>query len=196
MGLTILLWMLERVVGINSYVVALFPVGAFCALGIVTSQDLKQIEWSVLWMVAGGFALGVGMKDSGLAKALVSSIPFGSWNVMVVLVGSGLICWFLSTFISNSASAALMVPILSAVAKGMTDQLAPIGGVTTLILGLALSASFAMALPISTPPNAIAYSTGLVTTSQMAKTGVVIGFISFVLGYGMLILLGQMGILS
>lgn len=196
MGLTILLWMLERVVGINSYVVALFPVGAFCALGIVTSQDLKQIEWSVLWMVAGGFALGVGMKDSGLAKALVSSIPFGSWNVMVVLVGSGLICWFLSTFISNSASAALMVPILSAVAKGMADQLAPIGGVTTLILGLALSASFAMALPISTPPNAIAYATGLVSTSQMAKTGVVVGLFSFVLGYGMLIMLGQMGLLG
>ncbi|MCQ2204942.1 MAG: SLC13 family permease [Bacteroidales bacterium] len=193
MGMTILLWMLEKVVGINSYVVALFPVGAFCALGIVRSEDLKQIEWSVLWMVAGGFALGIGMKDSGLAKALVESIPFGSWNVMLVLVGSGLICWFLSTFISNSASAALMVPILSAVAKGMTEQLAPIGGVTTLIVGLALSASFAMALPISTPPNAIAYSTGLVTTSQMSKMGVLIGMIAFVLGYVVLILVGQTG---
>ncbi len=195
MAMTIALWMLEKIVCINSYVVALFPVGAFCALGIVTSQDLKQIDWAVLWMVAGGFALGVGMKDSGLAKALVESIPFNTWNVMLVLVGSGIICWFLSTFISNSASAALMVPILSAVAKGMTEQLAPYGGVTTLIIGLALSASFAMALPISTPPNAIAYSTGLVKTSQMAKIGVFIGVISLVLGYTMLIFIGKTGIL-
>ena len=196
MAMTIALWMLEKIVCINSYVVALFPVGAFCALGIVTSQDLKQIDWAVLWMVAGGFALGVGMKDSGLAKALVESIPFNTWNVMLVLVGSGIICWFLSTFISNSASAALMVPILSAVAKGMTEQLAPYGGVTTLIIGLALSASFAMALPISTPPNAIAYSTGLVKTSQMAKIGVLIGVISLALGYTMLIFIGKTGILG
>jgi sodium-dependent dicarboxylate transporter 2/3/5 len=196
MAMTIALWMLEKIVCINSYVVALFPVGAFCALGIVTSQDLKQIDWAVLWMVAGGFALGVGMKDSGLAKALVESIPFNTWNVMLVLVGSGIICWFLSTFISNSASAALMVPILSAVAKGMTEQLAPYGGVTTLIIGLALSASFAMALPISTPPNAIAYSTGLVKTSQMAKIGVLIGVISLVLGYTMLIFIGKTGVLG
>ena len=62
MAMTIALWMLEKIVCINSYVVALFPVGAFCALGIVTSQDLKQIDWAVLWMVAGGFALGVGLR--------------------------------------------------------------------------------------------------------------------------------------
>ncbi|MCQ2229366.1 MAG: SLC13 family permease [Bacteroidales bacterium] len=194
LAMTIALWMLEKIVGINSYVVALFPVGAFCALGIVRSEDLKQIEWSVLWMVAGGFALGVGMKDSGLAKTLVESIPFSTWNVMLVLIGSGLICWLLSTFISNSASAALMVPILSAVAKGMTEQLAPIGGVATLLIGIALSASFAMALPISTPPNAIAYSTGLVTTKQMATLGVIVGVISLILGYVMLITLGSMGV--
>ncbi len=63
--LTILLWCGEKIFGINSYVVALFPVGAFTALGIVTSEDLRHIDWSVLWMVAGGFALGTGMKQSG-----------------------------------------------------------------------------------------------------------------------------------
>jgi sodium-dependent dicarboxylate transporter 2/3/5 len=53
-----------------------------------------------------------------------------------------------------------------------------------------------MALPISTPPNAIAYSTGLVKTSQMAKIGVLIGVISLALGYTMLIFIGKTGVLG
>ncbi len=193
MVITIALWCGEKIFGINSYVVALFPVGAFTALGIVTSEDIKQIDWSVLWMVAGGFALGTGMKGSGLAKAMVESIPFDEFPVFIVLIGAGLICWLLSTFISNSASAALMVPILITVGQGMESQLAPIGGLTTLIVGIALCASFAMALPISTPPNAIAYSTGLVKTSQMAKVGLMVGVISMVLAYSLLIFVGKAG---
>ncbi len=193
MVITIALWCGEKIFGINSYVVALFPVGAFTALGIVTSEDIKQIDWSVLWMVAGGFALGTGMKGSGLAKAMVESIPFDEFPVFIVLIGAGLICWLLSTFISNSASAALMVPILITVGQGMEGQLAPIGGLTTLIVGIALCASFAMALPISTPPNAIAYSTGLVKTSQMAKIGLMVGVISMVLAYSLLIFVGKAG---
>ncbi len=196
MVITIALWCGEKIFGINSYVVALFPVGAFTALGIVNSEDIKQIDWSVLWMVAGGFALGTGMKGSGLAKAMVESIPFGDFPVFVVLVGAGLICWLLSTFISNSASAALMIPILIPVGQGMEDQFAPIGGLTTLIVGIAMCASFAMALPISTPPNAIAYSTGLVKTSQMAKVGLLVGVISMVLAYSLLIFLGKAGFMS
>lgn len=196
MVMTIALWCGEKIFGINSYVVALFPVGAFTALGIVNSEDIKQIDWSVLWMVAGGFALGTGMKESGLAKAMVESIPFSEFPVFLVLIGAGLICWLLSTFISNSASAALMVPILITVGQGMEGQLAPIGGLTTLIVGIALCASFAMALPISTPPNAIAYSTGLVKTSQMAKVGLMVGVISMALAYSLLIFLGQAGFMD
>ena len=196
MVITIALWCGEKIFGINSYVVALFPVGAFTALGIVDSEDIKHIDWAVLWMVAGGFALGTGMKQSGLAKAMVDSIPFDTFPVLIVLVGAGLLCWTLSTFISNSASSALLVPILITVGEGMKDQLAGIGGVTTLVVSVALCASFAMALPISTPPNAIAYSTGLVNTKQMAKVGLIMGFISMILGYALLIILGSLGVMD
>lgn len=196
MVITIALWCGEKIFGINSYVVALFPVGAFTALGIVDSEDIKHIDWAVLWMVAGGFALGTGMKQSGLAKAMVDSIPFDTFPVLIVLVGAGLLCWTLSTFISNSASSALLVPILITVGEGMKDQLAGIGGVTTLVVSVALCDSFAMALPISTPPNAIAYSTGLVNTKHMAKVGLIMGFISMILGYGLLIILGSLGVMD
>lgn len=191
--ITIALWMFEKKVGINSYVVALIPVGVFSLTRIIKSKDLKDIDWAVLWMVAGGFALGVGMDKTGLAKTLVEAIPFNEWPVLLVMVGSGVICWVLSTFISNSAAAALMVPILAAVGKGMGPMLDEYGGIGTLLIGIALSASFAMALPISTPPNAIAYSTGLIKSSQMCIVGVIMGIIGLIIGYTLMVFIGRTG---
>ena len=193
LAVTILLWMFEKVTGINSYVVALIPIGVFAITRIIKSSDLKDIDWACLWMVAGGFALGEGMSKTGLAKALVAAIPFDSWPVMMVLLGGGFICWLLSQFISNSAATALMVPIMVAVGKGMEGSLGDFGGVGTLLIGVAMSASFAMSLPISTPPNAIAYSTGLIKTKQMFITGMLIGTISLVIGYILIITVGKTG---
>jgi len=193
-GVTVLLWMFGDKIGLNTYVVSFVPIAAFACLGILKAKDLQDLDWAVLWMVAGGFALGHGMECTGLAKALVENIPFDTWPVLVVLVGSCVICWVLSQFISNTASAALMVPILVAVCSGMQSQLQGIGGEVTVLLGIALSASFAMALPISTPPNAIAYSTGLVKTSQMATVGVILGVIAMALGLTAVVYMGKLGV--
>lgn len=193
LAVTILLWMFEKWTGINSYVVALIPIGVFAITRIIKSSDLKDIDWACLWMVAGGFALGEGMSKTGLAEALVKTIPFDSWPALVVMIGGGLICWILSQFISNSAATALMVPIMVAVGTGMGPALGEYGGVGTLLVCVAMSASFAMSLPISTPPNAIAYSTGLIKTSLMFRTGIIIGIISLVIGYTLVILVGQTG---
>ena len=193
LAVTILLWMFEKVTGINSYVVALFPIGVFALTRIIKSSDLKDIDWACLWMVAGGFALGEGMSKTGLAAALVNTIPFDTWPALIVMIGGGLICWLLSQFISNSAATALMVPIMVAVGSGMGPSLGIYGGIGTLLIGVAMSASFAMSLPISTPPNAIAYSTGLIKTSQMFRTGMTIGIISLVLGYLLIISIGKSG---
>lgn len=189
-GLTILLWMTENLTGLNSNVVAMIPIGVFCVTGVITKDDLKEINWSVLWMVAGGFALGLALTSTGLAEHLVSSIPFGEWLPMIVILVSGFIGYFISNFISNTAAASLMIPILCAVAVGMGDSLDSLGGAKVLISGAALCTSFAMLFPISTPPNALAHSTGLVTTKDMTKVGIIIGVIGFVLGYAMLFLIG------
>ena len=193
LAVTILLWMFEKVTGINSYVVALFPIGVFAITRIIKSSDLKDIDWACLWMVAGGFALGEGMSKTGLADNLVKAIPFDNWPVIAVLIGGGFICWLLSQFISNSAATALMVPIMVAVGKGIEGPLGEYGGIGTLLVCVAMAASFAMALPISTPPNAIAYSTGLIKTKQMFTTGVAVGVISLVLGYVLIVMVGRTG---
>lgn len=189
-AVTILLWVLDKVTGINANVVAMIPVGVFCATGVITKEDLREIDWSVLWMVAGGFALGIALNKTGLAENLVESIPFASFSPLVVLLLSGFIAYLLSNFIANSAAANLLVPILCAVGVGMGELLDPVGGARALIIGVALSTSFAMLFPISTPPNAIAHSTGLIQVKDMTKVGLIIGVIGFVLSYAILIFIG------
>lgn len=189
-ALTIILWFTGEWNHLNANVVALVPICCLCLTGILHKRDLEKINWSVLWMVAGGFALGLGFNKSGLAHDLVTSIPFGSWSPLVVLIIAGIICWTLSNFISNSATAALLIPILCAVGVGMGDKLLEIGGLRCLLFGTAMAASLAMTLPISTPPNAIASSTGIINTSDMAKSGLTIGILGGIVGYLLLIFLG------
>ena len=187
---TILLWMTESITKINSNIVALIPLGVLTACGIFTKEDIKEINWSVLWLVAGGFALGTCLHGTGLAKVLIEAIPFGSMSVVLVLVVAGIVCYFLSNFISNSATSALLIPILIVIAEGMTDPAAAnnaeflsLGGSKAMIVFIATCASMAMLFPISTPPNAIASSTGLVETKDMLKVGLVIGAVGLVLGF-------------
>ncbi len=187
---TILLWATESLTGINSNIVALIPLAVFTATGLFGKEEIKDINWPVLWLVAGGFALGYCLQDTGLAKVLINAIPFGSMSVVLVLVVAGLVCYFLSNFISNSATAALLIPILIVVAEGMSDPAAAnnasfvaLGGSQAMIIFIAVCASIAMLFPISTPPNAIAASTGLVETKDMAKVGLIIGVVGFVFGF-------------
>jgi len=187
---TILLWATEKLTGINSNVVALIPLAVLTCCGIFTKEDIKEINWSVLWLVAGGFALGTDLQGTGLAKVMIEAIPFGTMGVVAVFIIAGLVCYFLSNFISNSATAALLIPILIVIAEAMGMPDAPshdtfmaLGGTQAMISFIAVCASIAMLFPISTPPNAIAASTGLVETKDMAKIGLINGFVAFILGY-------------
>ena len=192
---TVLLWVLDKKTGVNANVVAMLPVGVCAIIGVLTKRDLEEISWSVLWMVAGGFALGVGLQETGLAQTLINAIPFGSWPAIVIVIGSGLICYMMANFISHTATASLLVPILAAVAgsAAVATNLAPLGGAATVLVGVAIGSSLGMVLPISTPPNAIAAATGMIEQKDMVKTGLVMGVLGLILGYGMLVVLGSAG---
>ena len=194
-AVTILLWMTDKITGVNSNVVAMLPIAVFAVTGVINKRDLEEINWSVLWMVAGGFALGVVLQQTGLAANLIKAIPFNTWSPALVLVGSGLICYAMANFISHTATAALLVPILAVVGQSMSANLASLGGVSTLLIGVAVGSSVAMILPISTPPNALAHATGMIEQKHMVKVGVIMGAFGLVLGYTMLILLGSNGLI-
>ena len=192
---TVLLWLSDRFTGINANTVAMLPFCVFALTGVITKRDLEQINWSVIWMVAGGFALGYGLNASGLADNAIESIPFGEFSPLLILLLGGAICYLLSNFISNSATAALLMPILAVVCNAMGDKLAPIGGTSTVLIGVAIAASSAMILPISTPPNALAFATGYVNQKEMAKMGIIMGIISMVLGFGLIYLMGTLHVI-
>ncbi|MBQ9477185.1 MAG: SLC13/DASS family transporter [Bacteroidales bacterium] len=187
-GVTILLWMTEQLTHLNANIVALIPLAVYTATGVFTKEDIKEINWSVLWLVAGGFALGYALDGTGLAKALVTSINFSAMSIIVVFVVAGLICYFLSNFISNSATAALLIPIMVAMGNGLLNSdnagaFTAMGGQHALAIFVAVCASLAMLLPISTPPNAIAASTGMVETKDMTKVGLIVGVVGLILGF-------------
>jgi solute carrier family 13 (sodium-dependent dicarboxylate transporter), member 2/3/5 len=173
-AVTVLLWLTDRWHGLPAAVVALLPAVAFTATRTLTGADLGRIEWSVLILIAGGISLGAGMSMTGLTDIAVGWLPLGDsgsvlWLATVLAVTTVL----LSTFMSNTAASNLLLPIgISAAVALDGDALA-----RQLAMTIALSAALAMSLPISTPPNAIAYSKNEFDTRDMAKAGALIGLI-------------------
>ncbi len=195
-AVTIFMWMFGTDLwGVDTNVVAMIPIAIFCATGILTRRDLEEINWSVLWMVAGGFALGVALNYSdansaSLSSLIVKSVPFDNFSPLVVMILAGLICFGFSNFISHSAATSLLVPVLGVIAGGLGSALSEYGGAQAMLVGIAIASSVSMILPISTPPNAIAHSTGFIEQKDMMKVGIIVGIMGIVLGYAMLIFIG------
>ncbi|MCW8334479.1 SLC13 family permease [Vibrio paucivorans] len=187
-GATILLWMTTKLHGMNTYVVSIIPLAIFTLTGIMGKEELKQINWDVLWLVAGGIAIGIGLDKTGLAAALAHAIDYESLSPVAVVITLSIVCWLMANFMSNTATANLLMPIAAAIGASM-ESLATIGGLQGLLVVVAFSASLGMILPVSTPPNSLAYSTGLIESKDMAKTGIIIGLIGLVIVYTATLLL-------
>ncbi|MCI7305071.1 MAG: DASS family sodium-coupled anion symporter [Trueperella sp.] len=169
-GITILAWMTEPLHGISSNTVGFFPVVALLCLKVMGGADIKALDWPVLWLVSGGIALGTGVGATGLDAWLVGSVPWESLGGVWIVAILGLIGFGMANVISHSAAANLLVPLAVSLAVSLD-------GVDTLTVSVvvAIACSLGMSMPISTPPNAIAYSTGEIKISQMALLGMVVG---------------------
>ena len=180
--LTIIMWMTTSLHGMNTYVVSIIPLAVFTLTGIMGKEELKLINWDVLWLVAGGIAIGLGLDKTGLAAALAHAIDYDALSPIAVVLTLSIICWLMANFMSNTATANLLMPIAAAVAASM-ESLASMGGLQGVLVVVAFSASLGMILPVSTPPNSLAYSTGLIESKDMAKTGVIIGLVGLLVVY-------------
>ena len=193
--ITILMWIIPKEYhGLDANSVAIIPIAVFSVTGVITKKDLRAMSWDVLWLVAGGFALGVALSETNLAKDMISAIPCGERNSTVLLIGASCICLFMATFMSHTATAALLVPILAGVAGAMlaTGSMDTPGAVALLVT-VAFASSLGMALPISTPPNAMAYATGLVEQKGMAISGTILCILGLVITIVMMSILGAVG---
>lgn len=174
-GLTVLLWVTEGLHGIRSAIVALIPVAVLTLTSVFEKNDIRKLPWEVLWLIAGGIALGISMKETGLAEWMVGSIAWDTFGYLLLLAIFGAVALIMSNFLSNTVTASLLIPLaISLATSGVMEG--PFG---MIMIGLviALAASFAMVLPISTPPNAIAVSTGIVKTKDMITSGLIIGVV-------------------
>ena len=188
---TILLWLLSGFHGMSAYVVALIPVAVFSICNIINAQDLKRISWDVLWLVSGGIALGVALEKTGLAANAVAAIPFENFHPLFLIAGASLLCLVMANFMSNTATANLLLPLVAALGASM-HSLVPFGGQVVLIMAVTFSASLGMCLPVSTPPNALAFASGYIKTQQMLKVGLIIGVIGLSLVCAWLYILQQL----
>ena len=102
---TILLWMTTKVHGMNTYVVSIIPLAVFTLTGIMGKAELKLINWDVLWLVAGGIAIGIGLDKTGLAEALAHAIDYESLSPVAVVITLSIVCWLMANFMSNTATA-------------------------------------------------------------------------------------------
>jgi solute carrier family 13 (sodium-dependent dicarboxylate transporter), member 2/3/5 len=178
-GLTVLLWVTEGLHGIRSAIVALIPVAVLTLTSVFEKNDIRKLPWEVLWLIAGGIALGISMKETGLAEWMVGSIAWDTFGYLLLLAIFGTVALVMSNFLSNTVTASLLIPLaISLATSGVMEG--PFG---MIMIGLviALAASFAMVLPISTPPNAIAVSTGMVKTKDMITSGLIIGIVGLTL---------------
>lgn len=178
-GLTVLLWLTSEWHGLPSSVVAMLPISVFLVTGVMSAKDLRSLNWEVLWLVAGGVALGQAMFASGLSEWFVGLVPFESMAGVAVIAVVGVVAITMSTFISNTATAALLLPLVAALGAS-SPALSGLGGALPLVLMATFACSMSMALPVSTPPNSMAHATGELVTRDMVRTGVPLGALGLV----------------
>jgi sodium-dependent dicarboxylate transporter 2/3/5 len=179
---TVLMWLTQPLHGIPSAVVAMLPVAVFTAFSIIDRNDLKSLDWDVMILVAGGMTLGVAMRESGLSEILVGLVPFDVLPSALVIAVIALVAITFSNFMSNTSTANLLIPIVTALGVTIDPR--------TGALLVALTASLAMSLPISTPPNAIAFATRAVSTREMAAYGTLVSAVGLALLLTLFLTLG------
>jgi len=178
--LTLTLWLTGNLHGIPASAVSLLPIMLLTLLGIVSGNDVRKLPWDTLMLVAGGLSLGLAIQETGLAEYYVNMLSNYDLNLYALMIVFSLMTVILSNFMSNTATTTILIPI--AIILVSSNQV-----ILPLVIGL--SASAALFLPISTPPNAIAFSTGKLEQKDFRAGGFVAGIIGPVVIIAMVLLM-------
>lgn len=182
--LTALSWIFSKKIGAaldisdTDAVIALSAAAAVVSLGLVSWKQVSDnTDWGVLMLFGGGIALSTVLKVSGASLVLGETVAsaLSAAPLILVMIAISAFIIFLTEFASNTASAALLVPVFAAIAEQM--------GIPSevLVLVIGIGASCAFMLPVATPPNAIVFGTGLIKQSEMIRTGMVLNIIATVI---------------
>jgi sodium-dependent dicarboxylate transporter 2/3/5 len=165
---TISLWLTTAIHGLTVASICAVPLVFLTLFGILNGKDMQGLPWDTLLLVAGGLSLGIALEQSGLLNHYAQKLISMEVNNILLIFIFSFLTMFVSNIMSNTAASTVMIPLGLAILVGFKTEVALI---------VALSASTAMFLPVSTPPNAIAYSTGLLEQKDFRIGGILIGLL-------------------
>ncbi|MCR9629509.1 DASS family sodium-coupled anion symporter [Vibrio antiquarius] len=176
--LTVTLWIFSKpinaMLGGFAKFDTLVAIGAILLLGASRAVEWKDIEkttdWGVLILFGGGICLSNVLKATGTSVFLAHSLSgfLEQAGILLTILAVVAFVVFLTEFASNTASAALLVPVFATIAEAL--------GMSPVILSalIAVAASCAFMLPVATPPNAIVFGTGHIKQKEMMRIGFVL----------------------
>lgn len=158
----------------------------------LTWSEAVKIDWGTVLLFGGGLSLGSLMFSTGLAEAFGTFLlSFTGVSSMAGLMAIGIIFGIIiSETASNTTSANMVLPVMIAMAVSLNVPVLPVA------LGACLGASFGFMLPVSTPPNAIVFGSGMVPITAMVKRGILFDIGGFIIIFiGLLILCPMLGLM-
>ncbi|GGL24338.1 di- and tricarboxylate transporter [Halarchaeum grantii] len=168
--------------GLLYYVmVGLYAIPALVLFDTMEWEELEDIDWGTILLFGGGLSLAAGFAETGATKWIAETVFNALTGAPIVLIVAVvvLLIIFLTEMTSNTATATIIVPVLIslggvlAATLGLADYAAAI----FLAVSGAVAASFAFALPVATPPNAIVFGSGYLEQKHMMRAGVVLNLV-------------------
>ena len=168
-ALTIIGWLTGGLTGLSTGFVGLLCIIFSFGAGLLNTVDFRNISWDILFMLGGGLCLGVVLNKSGLTDTIAHAIPMDQGFIFVfgvlLVMAAGM-----TTVMSNTATANLLIPVAVSLP----------GNELIFSIAIAIMCSTSMALPVSTPPNAIAFGSGLLQSKDMLIAGLILTILSLI----------------
>lgn len=180
MFLTVMMWLTNTLHGIPIAAISGIPIILLTLLSIIHAEDVRQLPWDTLMLVAGGLALGLAIGDTGLADHFITQLQDLQLNFLLLLFAFALLTVAMSNIMSNTATATILTPLAVVLVPGNPLPL-------PLVIGLAASCAFL--LPVSTPPSAIAFSTGRLRQADFRANGLLLAVLGPALIIGWVLLM-------
>ncbi len=166
-AITVGLWLTQKLHGISTYAVSLIPIVVLGATSIVNAEAFRKLPWDILMLLAGGLSMGVAVQQTGLDIWFGGLVPEGI-SPMLTLIFVCLLAVIMSNLMSNTVTAAILIPIVIPMVSSIEGM-----NVVSFVAPVALTCSVAMLLPISTPPNAVAFASGKLKSVDFLRIGLV-----------------------
>ena len=170
--ITVGLWLTTSFHGLKVASICAVPLVILTLTSILDNKDVQQLPWDTLLLVAGGLSLGLALESTGLlthSGNLLISMDASFYLLIFIFAFATM---FFSNIMSNTATSTVLIPLGIAIMVAFKMEI-------TLII--ALSSSTAMFLSVSTPPNAIAFSTGLLDQKDFRMGGILMGILGPIL---------------